>query len=121
MRFAIGHILFGFRWHFTWECILVAPVVASMRIVLQYISSFPLVRDGQDLDLQAWFFTDFPGGCPLKWPQDGWKHHGNTAAGPFFTEGSVTKNSPGEGADMMRLLEEPGTSTASSIVGVAST
>lgn len=26
--------------------------------------------------------------------------------GAFFTEGSVTKNSPGEVADMMRLLEE---------------
>lgn len=27
-------------------------------------------------------------------------------AGPFFTEGSATKNSPGEVADMMRLLED---------------
>eukprot|EP00438_Fugacium_kawagutii_P007207 Skav214304 [mRNA] locus=scaffold4614:94925:110792:- [translate_table: standard] len=27
------------------------------------------------------------------------------AGGPFFTEGSATKNSPGEVADMMRLLE----------------
>ena len=26
--------------------------------------------------------------------------------GPFFTEGSATKNSPGEVADMMRLLED---------------
>eukprot|EP00931_Biecheleriopsis_adriatica_P106449 TRINITY_DN80909_c0_g1_i1.p1 TRINITY_DN80909_c0_g1~~TRINITY_DN80909_c0_g1_i1.p1 ORF type:complete len:509 (-),score=121.74 TRINITY_DN80909_c0_g1_i1:65-1591(-) len=27
-------------------------------------------------------------------------------AGPFFTEGSVTKNTPGEVSDMMRLLED---------------
>ena len=28
-------------------------------------------------------------------------------AGAFFTEGTITKNSPGEVADMMRLLEVP--------------
>lgn len=30
---------------------------------------------------------------------------GPGSTGAFFTEGSVTKNSPGEVADMMRLLE----------------